>query len=396
MPVFSCGGMRYQQSWSAGTPVGDDSQRNAQAIVDRAFEIGLNHFETARGYGTSEVQLGKALGRHPRADYILQTKVAPSESRRDFEKYLEESFTRLGTERIDLFAFHGLNNAHSVELTLGKNGCYPVADALRKQGRIGHIGFSTHGSRKLIKETIETGLFDYVNLHYYYVFQDHAAALEAARQKDMGVFIISPTDKGGRLQAPTQKLKDLCAPLSPMVFNNLFCLSHETIHTLSVGAARPSDFDEHLMTLPLLANAEQNLAPVAARMKAAYQEAVGMPLADIWDVDLPEWDAVPGGVNIRQILRWRNLVKAYDVLEFAKERYAGMTGWDNWVPGNQARAIDDHAILSVLSQSPIRDQIPDLLREAHRMLDTGPPPPPPAPRPLHRRVLNKVRRTLIG
>ncbi len=388
--------MRYQQSWSTASPVGDDNQRKAEAVVDRAFEVGINHFETARGYGTSEVQLGKALKRHPRQSYILQTKVAPSDSRRDFEKYLEESFTRLGTERIDLFAFHGLNNARSVELTLGKSGCYSVAESFQKQGRIGHIGFSTHGSRNLVKETIDTGRFDYVNLHYYYVFQDHLDALEAAKHKDMGVFIISPTDKGGRLQAPTQKLKDLCSPISPMVFNNLFCLSHETIHTLSIGASRPGDFDEHLKTLPLLVDAGQNLAPVQARMAAAYREAVGMPLAEIWDVGLPEWDEVPGGVNIRQILRWRNLVKAYDVLEFAKERYSGMTGHDHWVPGNQARAFDEQAIRGVLSRSPIRDQIPDLLRETHQMLDTGPPPPPPAPRPLHRRVLNKVRRAIIG
>jgi len=396
MPVFSCGGMRYQQSWSAGTPVGDASQRNAEAVVDRALEVGINHFETARGYGTSEVQLGKALKRHPRDRYILQTKVAPSDSRRDFEKYLEESFTRLGTERIELFAFHGLNNAHTVELTLGKNGCLPVAESFRKQGRIGHIGFSTHGSQRLVKETIETGHFDYVNLHYYYVFQNHFAALQAAKEKDVGVFIISPTDKGGRLQAPTQKLKDLCAPLSPMVFNNLFCLSHETIQTLSVGAARPSDFDEHLKTLPLLADAHAHLDPVAERMKAAYREAIGMPLAEQWDVGVPEWDEIPGGINIREILRWHNLVKAYDVLEYAKERYSLMTGHDHWVPGSQAREFDEKAILSVLSKSPVREQIPTLLREAHALLDTGPPPPPPAPRPLHRRVLRKVRRALIG
>ena len=68
----------------------------------------------------------------------------------------------------------------------------------------------------------------------------------------MGVFIISPSDKGGQLYNPPAKLVDLCQPLSPMVFNDLFCLSHPQIHTLSLGAARPTDFDEHLKTLPII------------------------------------------------------------------------------------------------------------------------------------------------
>ena len=80
----------------------------------------------------------------------------------------------------------------------------------------------------------------------YEIFMDNWPAIAAAQRHDVGVFIISPSDKGGHLYSPPQKLIDLCAPLSPMVFNDLFCLSHSQVHTLSLGAARPSDFDEHL------------------------------------------------------------------------------------------------------------------------------------------------------
>ena len=52
--VLSCGGMRAQQSWQRGRPVSDENQRNFDAIVSRALAVGINHFETARGYGTSE------------------------------------------------------------------------------------------------------------------------------------------------------------------------------------------------------------------------------------------------------------------------------------------------------------------------------------------------------
>src|SRR5437016_1569037 len=63
IPVFSCGGMRYQQSWNDKDkfdPAGDN-QKNLEACIRRSVDVGINHIETARGYGTSEEQLGYIL-----------------------------------------------------------------------------------------------------------------------------------------------------------------------------------------------------------------------------------------------------------------------------------------------------------------------------------------------
>ena len=54
MPVISCGGMRYQESWKTGDPVSDENQQNLEACIFKALDLGINHIETARGYGTSE------------------------------------------------------------------------------------------------------------------------------------------------------------------------------------------------------------------------------------------------------------------------------------------------------------------------------------------------------
>ncbi len=63
MPVFSCGGMRYQHKWDdcPAEEIPESNQRNLEATVLRALEVGINHIETARGYGTSEMQLGWLL-----------------------------------------------------------------------------------------------------------------------------------------------------------------------------------------------------------------------------------------------------------------------------------------------------------------------------------------------
>lgn len=368
LSVFSCGGMRAQQSWSRGVPVSDTSQKNLAAVVARARTLGINHFETARGYGTSEAQFGRALVAHPRDAFILQTKLRPNDDPRLFEQQLEESFSLLGVSVIDLLSVHGVNTPREAELTLRPGGCLEVLERYRRAGRIGHLGFSTHAPTQLILDVIHSDRFDYVNLHYYYIFQDNLPALEAARAHDMGVFIISPTDKGGRLHQAPPTLQALCAPLSPIAFNDLWCLSHPQIHTLSVGAARPSDFDAHVQVLGQLGAAADLLPPIVARLEQRYAAALGEDFARRWREGLRDWTVLPGRINVKRILWLRNLTRAFDLLDFAKERYAAMSPDDPWVPGARAADIDDVAMRGALPDAPFRDHIPDLLREAHALL----------------------------
>ncbi len=360
--------MRFQESWTRGVETSAESQRNLEATVDRALELGLTHIETARGYGTSEAQLGPALARHRRDRFILQTKIRPSASAKEFETQLAESYALLKVDHVDLFAIHGVNDQDSVDWSLAPGGSLEVAERWRKQGRIRHIGFSTHAARPLVLRMIETGRFDYVNFHYYYLFQDNLPILEAARRHDMGTFIISPSDKGGRLYRASAKLRALCEPLSPMVFNDLWCLAHPDIHTLSLGAARPTDFEEHLKVLPMLADPAPILDPIARRIEAVYREALGDAFASHWRDGLREWDELPGKINVKRILWLRNLVLAFDLLDFAQERYISMQPDDIWVPGARAESFDDAEMIAALPDSPFREQIPAMLREAHQML----------------------------
>lgn len=84
MPVISCGGMRYQHKWQDVDPkeIPSAGQANLEATIFRALELGINHIETARGYGTSEMQLGRVLPRLPREKIIVQTKARRRPPRR--------------------------------------------------------------------------------------------------------------------------------------------------------------------------------------------------------------------------------------------------------------------------------------------------------------------------
>jgi len=298
---------------------------------------------------------------------VLQTKLRPNEDPGAFEAQLEESFAVLGVDVIDLLSFHGLNSPNCVELTL-RRGCLEVAEGFRRAGRIGHIGFSTHAPTRLLLDIISTDRFDYVNLHAYYLFQDNLPAIAAARDRDMGVFVISPTDKGGRLYAPSETLRKLTAPLAPLVFNDLWCLTNMDVHTLSLGAAVPSDFDAHVGALDLLDRAAALLPPIVTRLEAAYADALGADFARRWSHGLPEWTEIPGKINVRRILWLYNLVRAYDLLHFAQERYISMSADNHWVPGARAADFNDEDLTAALPASPFRAEIPTMLRRAHEML----------------------------
>ena len=97
MPVLSCGGMRYQHKWQDVDPkeIPPAGQANLEATIHHAVELGITHIETARGYGSSEMQLGSVLQKLPREKIIVQTKVTPQASAAEFRKTFATSMNYL-------------------------------------------------------------------------------------------------------------------------------------------------------------------------------------------------------------------------------------------------------------------------------------------------------------
>ena len=374
MPVFSCGGMRFQQSWSdvPWDKVQPEVQANLEATIRRAVELGIHHIETARGYGSSEMQLGPVLRQFPRESLIVQTKVMPKPTAREFLETFEASMRNLGLEHVDLLSVHGINHRGHLDETLRKGGCLDVCRQLQREGRVRFVGFSTHATPGVISEAIRSDEFDYVNLHWYLVNDLNRPCIAEAAQRDMGVFIISPNDKGGKLYLDLPVMRGLCAPLTPMQFNDLYCLARPEVHTLSLGAARPSDFDEHVAALADYERAGAVVEPVEQRIRARLEQEHGAEWCRRWWTNLPEYFDVPGEVNVVEILRIWTYAKALGLTEWAKFRYNMLGNADHWFPGEHVGKLDAARLPEVLARSPFVERIPGILADAHQRYHDAP------------------------
>lgn len=374
MPVFSCGGMRYQHKWQDVDPdeVPKDGQANLEATIHRALELGINHIETARGYGSSEMQLGWVLPKIPREKMIVQTKVAPFATPEEFLATFNQSMDYLKLDYVELLSLHGINNRQLLDWSLRKGGCLEMARKIQREGRARHIGFSTHATTDIILEAVNSGRFDYFNVHWYFVNDLNWPAIEAANQLDMGVFIISPNDKGGKLYAPPRKLVELCHPLTPMQFNDLYCLARSGVHTLSCGAAKPSDFDEHVAALAFYDNIPETISEIEKRLRNELNTIHGHDWCERWFDGVPEYVDIPGKVNVREILRLWTYAKALDLVDWGKMRYNLLGQADHWFPGERADKATADQLAPCLSASPFAGRIPSILQDAHGMLVDAP------------------------
>lgn len=197
---FGMGCMRLPKKIGPG---GKESLDEAESVrmIRYAVEHGVNYFDTAYGYGGSEVILGRALKDGFRSRVEIATKL-PSwliKSRADFDRYLAEELERLQVEQIDVYMVHALRKPWWDSLR--KQKLFDFLAAAKRQGRIRYAGFSFHDDLSLFKEIVNSYDWDACMIQLNYLDDRTQAGVEGLRyagKKGLPVVIMEPL-KGGAL-----------------------------------------------------------------------------------------------------------------------------------------------------------------------------------------------------
>ncbi len=189
---------------------GDDAKIDQLAVdrmVDVAMERGINYYDTAWGYhsGSSEIAIGRSLGRYPRERWHLATKFPGYDlsNMNQVKTVFERQLEKCGVDYFDFYLFHNVCEMNIEAYLDPKYGIFDYLTEQKRSGRIRHLGFSAHGSREVIERFLKAygkGMeFCQLQMNYLdWSFQDvkNKAALLAEYQ--IPIWVMEPL-RGGKL-----------------------------------------------------------------------------------------------------------------------------------------------------------------------------------------------------
>jgi len=189
-----------------GIPIQRVSEDKAIAVVKRCLELGITFLDTANGYTTSEERIGKAISGQ-REGLILATK-SLAQTRQEIEGHLKLSLERLGVESIDLYQFHNVSDANTLETILAPNGLMDVVQEAKRAGLVKHVGITSH-QIDTAKEAVKSDCFETIMFPFNFVAREATnELLPLARKHDVGFIAMKPL-AGGMLDNVTLAIKYL-------------------------------------------------------------------------------------------------------------------------------------------------------------------------------------------
>ena len=322
----------------AGDDPKDIDREEARRMLRRAVDLGVNYVDSAWPYhgGESEGWLGWALGDGYRERVQVATKLPTwkVEKADDFDRYLDEQLTRLGTG-IDFYLLHSLD-AETWRDTVVAHGVMAAAEKALGDGRIGHLGFSFHDGYEAFAEILGgTDLWEFCQIQYNYMDEEYQAGtrgLELAADKGLGVVVMEPL-RGGQLARPTPEVaalwaaapRDLescvpaavCLPESPVEWALRWVWAHPEVSLLLSGMSTMEQVEQNALY------ASRSDAPLAAaeleivaRVRDAYRRAIPIPCTTC-NYCLP----CPSKVAIPDIMGLYNDAVAYADVDGARLEY---------------------------------------------------------------------------
>jgi len=237
-------GLKVSVIGFGGIKLPEISQKEADEILNRALDLGINFIDTARAYKDSETKIGKAVSKR-RDEFILSSR-SLSRDRDGILKDLETSMRELQTDYIDIYELHAVNDMETLEKVLAPGGALEGLKIAKQKGLIGHIGITMHFDLNAMKKAIDSNEFEVIMLAYSPL--DHEGVnregiLELAKKHGMGIIIMKAL-LGGQLVLP-----ETAAGLrkeDPLVRLSLkYVISNPNVDTVIPGMKKLHEIEEN-------------------------------------------------------------------------------------------------------------------------------------------------------
>jgi predicted aldo/keto reductase-like oxidoreductase len=208
-------GLKVTEIGFGGIPIQIVGKSQAVTIVRRALDLGINFIDTARAYTTSEERIGEAIkGQRDRC--VIATKTTartPDQAVKD----LQTSLSLLGTSSVDLYQLHNINNDDVLRDAMKKGGVLDVLKKARQEGKIGHIGITSHRPSVLI-QAANSGEFETVMVPLNYVERTPLNELiPLANRLNIGTIVMKPLGGGAFTNAIEALRFVLMQPISTVI-----------------------------------------------------------------------------------------------------------------------------------------------------------------------------------
>jgi hypothetical protein len=234
-------------------------------VIARAVDMGINYFDTSRNYqgAQNERMVGAALGAK-RKDIFLASK-CDTHTGAGILAELDASLKELGTDHLDVWHLHGLDNAAQITDEL--------VEAQRKakqQGKIRCVGMSTHNLPAVVDRVIEAGI-EVVQVQYNFASdKSYGPAIEKLKQAGVGVIAMKVMAKAGRRGAPQPQRLATTVPSMTDI--------DQLEQNFKVMSERFSDADAKVLSARL-----EEIGPYFCRMcgKCEGECPQGLPVADM-------------------------------------------------------------------------------------------------------------------
>lgn len=297
--VIGMGGMRFRKK-----DYENGDYTNAVKVVHRAFEKGVNYFDTAPDYNheTSEKIFGEAFKTMPRDKFYVSTKcglwnASDSDSAR---KMIEQSLKRLGVDKINFYSMWAIKTLDEYNAYLKKGGIYEGALKAQQEGLIDHICFTTHMSGDDIAKVANDQLFEGVTLGYNAInFAYRQKGIDACHKVGMGIVTMNPLG-GGIIPANLDYFSFLKKGDDSLVASALKFILSQNKATLAIpGFSTVEEVDEAVVAGTQFEEAtDQLLKEMAAHLREEL---------DTLCTTCAYCDSCPEGIPIPQLLDSYNM-----------------------------------------------------------------------------------------